>query len=137
MRFARTTEYAIRVMIFLSNNRDDKYSVNHLNKILNIPYKYLGKLMTKLAAVGFVEVAYGNQGGYQLNQNRSPIYLYEIISTVEGLTDYDRCILGFDDCSDRAPCSLHFYWKEQKEGINRMIQDISLEDLYKAGDFKY
>ena len=134
MRFAKTTEYAIRVMIFLSNNRKDVYSVNHLHKILNIPYKYLGKLMTKLATVGFVQVVQGNKGGYQLNQNRSPIYLYEIIGIVEGLKDYDRCILGFDTCSDKAPCPMHTRWKIHKEGINQMIQDVSLEDLYETRD---
>jgi Rrf2 family protein len=124
-------------MIFLSDNRNDIYSVNHLHQILNIPYKYLGKLMTKLSSVGFVEVAQGNKGGYQLNQNRPPIYLYEIINIVEGLTDYDRCILGFEDCSDKVPCSLHSFWKTHKEGINQMIQNVSLEDLYKTGNFKY
>ena len=137
MRFARTTEHAIRVMVFLSNNRDAMYSVNHLHKILNIPYKYLGKLMTKLANVGYVVVAHGTQGGYQLNQNRPPIYLYEIINIVEGLDGYNRCILGFDDCSDNDPCSMHTFWKKHKEGINQMIQNINLEDLYKTGNFKY
>ena len=135
--FARTTEYAIRVMVFLSNNRENMYSVKHLHKLLHIPYKYLGKLMTKLANVGFVEVAQGHQGGYQLNQNRPPIFLYEIINSVEGLKNFDRCILGFDDCSDETPCSMHPFWKKHKEEINQMIQEVSLEDLYKTGDFKY
>lgn len=137
MRFSKTTEHALRVMIFLSNNRDEMYSVNHLHQILNIPYKYLGKLMTKLATLGFVEVTQGNKGGYQLNQNRPPIYLFEIIDIVQGLKDYDRCILGFEECSDKATCSLHSFWKKHKKGINQIIQDVSLEDLYKSGNFKY
>jgi len=137
MRFAKTTEYAIRVMVCLSHNRDEMFSVNHLHTLLNIPYKYLGKLMTKLATAGLVEVTQGKQGGYQLNTNRAPIFLEEIINIVEGLDDYDRCILGFEECSDETPCSLHTFWVKHKNGINQMIQNVSLEDLYKTRNFKY
>jgi Rrf2 family protein len=137
MRFAKTTEYAIRVMVFLSHNRDQIFSVNRLHSLLNIPNKYLGKLMTKLASAGLVYVSQGKQGGYQMNRDRSPIYLKEIIDTVEGLDNYDRCVLGFEDCSDDNPCSLHKYWMKPKEGINNLIQNTSLDDLHKTGNFKY
>ena len=129
MRFAKTTEYAIRVMVFLSHNRNELYSVNRLHTQLTIPYKYLAKLMTKLAAAGLVEVTQGKQGGYRINTNRPPIYLEEIIKIIEGLDNYNRCILGFSDCSDENACSLHPFWARHKEGINQFIQTTSLEDL--------
>jgi Rrf2 family protein len=137
MRFAKTTEYAIRVMVFLSHNREEMYSVNRLHSLLNIPKKYLGKLMTRLAGAGLVNVSQGKQGGYQINTNRSPIFLAEIINIVEGLDNYNRCVLGFDDCSDENPCSLHTFWVKPKEGINNLIQNTSLDDLYNTGNFKY
>jgi len=137
MRFAKTTEYAIRVMVYLSHNRDEMYSVNRLHTILNIPNKYLGKLMTKLAIAGLVNVSQGKQGGYQLNKDRSPIYLEEIINIVESLDNYNRCVLGFDNCSDENPCSLHTYWVKPKEGIINLIQNTSLDDLDNTGNFKY
>lgn len=137
MRFAKTTEYAIRVMVCLSHSRDELFSVNRLHTLLNIPSKYLGKLMTKLATAGLVKVTQGQQGGYKLNTNHSPILLEEIINIVEGLDDYNRCILGFSDCSDETPCSLHTYWVKHKDGINKMIKNTSLDDLYKTGNFKY
>ena len=93
--------------------------------------------MTNLAAACLVEVTQGKQGGYQLNTHRPPILLEEIINIVEGLDDYDRCILGFDECSDEKPCSLHTFWIKNKDGINDLIQYTSLEDLYKTGNFKY
>jgi Rrf2 family protein len=124
-------------MVFLSHNRNEMFSVKRLHSLLNIPNKYLGKLMTKLATAGLVNVNQGKQGGYQLNSDRSPIYLEEIINTVEGFDNYDRCVLGFDDCSDENPCSLHTYWVKPKEGINNLIQHTSLDDLYDTGNFKY
>lgn len=137
MRFQKTTEYAIRVMVFLANNREELFSVNRLHKLLNIPYKYLGRLMHTLTQAGLVNVAQGKYGGYQINDTRGPIYLYEIVGVVEGLDNYDRCVLGFEECSDDNPCSLHRYWYQYKEGIKEMIYNTNLEDLEKMGQEKY
>jgi Rrf2 family protein len=136
LKFQKTTEYAIRVMVFLANNREELFSVNRLHQILNIPYKYLGNLMHKLNQGRLVNVTQGKYGGYQINDNRQPIYLYEIIGLVEGLENYDRCVLGFDECSDENPCSLHHYWYKYKEGIKEMIYNTSLEDLEKLESMK-
>jgi len=137
MRFSKTTEYAIRVIVFLSDHRSELYSVNKLHQKLNVPYKYLGRLMSKLAASGLVEVAQGKQGGFRINSNREPIYLYQIIDVVEGLADYERCVLGFPTCSDENPCSLHKYWLENLEGIKKMVYEVSLQDLAREKSIKY
>ena len=137
MRFQKTTEYALRVMVYLWNNRDELYSVNRLHKILDIPYKYLGRLMHTLTAVGFLEVVQGKMGGYQINRQKSQIYLYEIIGAIEGLESYERCVLGFPECSEENPCSLHKIWSNQQQGLKDMVYNISLTDLSKDKNFKY
>ena len=129
MKFSKTTEYAIRVMVFLSDHRDDLYSVNNMHKTLNIPYKYLGRLMSKLAANRLVEAVQGKQGGFRLNKTREPIFLYQVIEVVEGLGDYQRCVLGFDTCSSENPCSLHGHWLEPLGKIKQMIYEIDLQSL--------
>jgi len=136
MRFTKTTEYAIRVMAFLANHRDSLYSVNQLHKSLDVPYKYLGRLMSKLAVNGIVESVQGNRGGYRVNHSREPIFLYEIIDTVEGLEDYNRCILGFEKCSGDNPCALHEQWLPHIEGIKKMLYEVSLKDLSHMNEFR-
>ena len=132
MHFRKTTEYAIRVMVFLAENAGERFSVNALNKTLDIPYKYLGRLMNQLAQKGLVEVTQGKYGGYLVNADRlSEIYLYQIVDAVEGLQDYDRCILGFPQCSDENPCALHHLWMEHREAIKNMLYSNSLADLLK------
>ncbi|MBN1409003.1 MAG: Rrf2 family transcriptional regulator [Calditrichaceae bacterium] len=137
MRFQKTTEYAIRVMVFLADHMDERYSANQLHQTLQIPYKYLGRLMQKLSNAGLVEVTQGKQGGYRIIQDLSNIYLSEIVNVVEGLADYGRCVLGFPQCSDENPCSLHKIWKERQESITKMIYDTTLADLQSNGSKKY
>jgi Rrf2 family protein len=129
MRFQKTTEYAIRVMVYLAKHTGDRLSTRALHEALDIPYKYLGRLMSKLADAKLVDVELGSQGGYQIIKNLDSIYLYQIADLVEGLEDYERCILGFQQCSDEHPCSLHNRWIERRDNIKSMLFETSLADL--------
>jgi Rrf2 family protein len=129
MRFQKTTEYAIRVMVFLAKNQQQRYSAHRLHRELDIPYKYLGRLMSRLSGAGLVEVSAGKLGGYRIVRDLGSIYLYQIAELVEGLEDYERCILGFAECSDEHPCALHNLWREHREAIKKMLYETSLADL--------
>ncbi len=137
MKFSKTTEYAIRVMVYLSDHREFLYSVNKLHLLLNVPYKYLGRLMSKLASAGLVESVKGKDGGYRICDSCEPIYLYQIVEVVDGLSDYSRCVLGFDECSDENPCSLHKEWLPHLSGIKEMLYNVNLKDLAKKEIYKY
>ena len=54
MKLSKTSEYAIRVLVFLAGNPGKRYSVNRLHLELNLPYKYLGRLMSNLAEAEIV-----------------------------------------------------------------------------------
>jgi len=129
MRFQKTTEYAIRVMVYLAHYQDEWYSVNRLHQILDIPYKYLGRLMHTLSKAGLLEVTQGKQGGYRINRQKSSIYLYEIVGAIEGLDSYQRCVLGFSECSEENPCPLHHFWLAHQEGLKEMVYNLTLDDL--------
>lgn len=129
MRFQKTTEYAIRVMVHLAGSNQSRISVRTLSNDLDIPYKYLGRLMSKLAAAGLVDAEQGPSGGYQIVKDLDAIYLFQIAEIVEGLDDYERCILGFPECSDEKSCSLHTIWVSRREGIKSMLYQTTLQDL--------
>lgn len=129
MRFQKTTEYAIRAMVYLAKHPDQRLSTRALHEALEIPYKYLGRLMSRLAEAGLISVEHGKHGGYQISEDRDSIYLYQIAEQVEGLEDYERCILGFPDCSDEHPCALHDRWVAHRERIKAMLYETTLADL--------
>ena len=137
MRLNKTTEYAIRVIVYMARNSDTRFSTMRLHKELHIPYKYLGRLMSKLAAGGFLEVTAGKSGGYKIIKELSSIYLYQIAELVEGLQDFDRCLLGFDKCSDDNPCSLHHQWADIRESIKQLFYTTNLANLDYDGICKY
>jgi DNA-binding IscR family transcriptional regulator len=56
---------------------------------------------------------------------------------VEGLDSFNRCVLGFPECSEENPCSLHNYWLKQQEGLKEMIYNVSLKDLEGGANMKF
>jgi Rrf2 family protein len=79
------------------------YSAKFLDEALNIPDKYLCKLMTILFKVQYIKSTQGKVGGYSFNKIIKNIYLSDIINTVEGMSKYKNCVLGFDNCFDDNP----------------------------------
>jgi Rrf2 family protein len=85
--------------------------------------------MGKLSEAGYIDVLAGRWGGYKIIKDVHTIYLYQILGLVEGLDDFNRCALGFSECSNENPCSLHHRWMKYNEGIKDMIYNTSLADL--------
>ena len=129
MRLSKTTEYAIRVLVYMAAKDRELYSVTHLSKHLRIPYKYLARLMTRLGQAGFLKATQGKKGGYTIFRPLDEIFIYQIVKVVEGLENYHRCVLGYPECSDSDPCPMHHLWEEHLLGIRKMIYDHTLADL--------
>ena len=129
MWFLKTSEYAIRVLIFMASQETDRFSVSSLHRALGIPYKYLGRLMRKLAEAGLLESTRGKSGGYTISRPKEAIYLSEIVDAVEGSKDFDRCLLGLENCSRREPCPFHHKWEPHRLAMHRVLTDTSLANL--------
>lgn len=132
MRLSKSSEYAIRCLVYMSTAEADLCPVQRLSDRLNIPYKYLGRLMGNLREAGFVESVRGKNGGYRIARPLEEIHLQQIVATVEGLENFDRCLLGFDRCDDDNPCPMHEFWSGPKEHIQEMLTDVTLADMVKS-----
>ena len=132
MRLFKSSEYAIRVLVFMATADCDLCPVQRLAGELGIPFKYLGRLMGRLCEAGFVESVRGKNGGYRIARPLTEIRLEQIVDTVEGLEIYERCILGFERCDEDNPCPLHEFWVGPREGIQRMMADVTLAELVKS-----
>ncbi len=133
MRLFKSSEYAIRCMVHMALSSQELCSVKHLSESLDIPYKFLGRLMSRLGEAGFVTAVRGKSGGYHIARPLNKIRLVDIIDVVEGLENYERCILGFESCDCDNPCPLHEAWSGYKEGILEMLQTQTLASMVASG----
>ncbi|MCP4293189.1 MAG: Rrf2 family transcriptional regulator [bacterium] len=136
MRLFKSSEYAIRCLVYMAGSEADLCPVQKLSDELNIPYKFLGRLMGRLRDAGFVESVRGKSGGYRIKKMLDQIHLEQIIDAVEGLENFDRCLLGFDTCDANNPCPMHEFWIGPKENIQSMMADVTLADMVKSSGKK-
>lgn len=132
MRLSKSSEYAVRCLVYMAAAEADLCPVKRLAAKLDIPYKYLGRLMGRLREAGIVESVRGKNGGYRIAKPLDEIHLVQIVDTVEGLENFNRCLLGFERCDEDNPCPMHEFWQGPKESINEMLADVSLADMVKA-----
>jgi Rrf2 family protein len=137
MILTKTTEYAVRVLTFMASQDKDLFSAKYLHEQLDIPYKYLTKLMTDLAKNGCLTSIRGRDGGFKITKKLNEISLSKIIEAVEGMDSFNSCILGFHECSSENPCAMHYVWEKNKIEFIKTLENTSLYDInhMKVGRF--
>jgi Rrf2 family protein len=126
MNFSLTTEYSLRILSFMATSNDDIFSAEFLYSKLNIPRRYLRRLLTDLSKAGFLYATRGRKGGFVFARDMNTIYLSEIIDAMERTPESSRCILGFSFCVTGKPCVMHDQWIEAQEKITKVLKGTSL-----------
>ncbi len=129
MRLYKSSEYAIRCLVAMAQGGEDLYSVKYLSDSLEIPYKFLGRLMNRLGTAGIVQGVQGKGGGFRIIRPMESIRMADIVEVVEGMDSYERCILGFDRCDEENPCPMHEFWTGHKDGILDMLNTVTLAQM--------
>ncbi len=134
MRLYKSSEYAIRCLVSMAHGCEDLCSAKHLSDSLDIPYKFLGRLMGRLKTAGIVEAVQGKGGGYRIARPLDAVCIADIVDAVEGLDNYDRCILGFDSCDDENPCPMHPFWAGHKDAVLDTMKSVTLAQMAASVD---
>ena len=134
MKLNNTSQYAIRVMAYIADHKEKNLlSATELSNKLNIPYKFLTKIMTELVKADFVESIRGREGGFRLKKNASDIKVDDILNIFNDSIKDEECILGIGFCNNICKCALHDQWMEPKLLIQKMFRESSLQDIAGKG----
>ncbi|QOP41481.1 RrF2 family transcriptional regulator [Sulfurimonas marina] len=137
MQLHNTTQYAIRILSYLTQQEGD--SVNYLLSAkeiaerLEIPYKFLTKIMGELTKAGFVTSIRGREGGYELKKSASEIKISDILDVFNDPLHEEQCILGIGFCNKVNKCALHDQWMQPKTLIEQMFKETTLEQIANQG----
>lgn len=130
MQLNNTTQYAIRILSYIAKNGDSRlYPAKELSEKLNIPYKFLTKIMTELVNKSFVSSIKGRVGGYALAKKANEISVLDIIDIYIDPETRKKCILGMGLCDDSNKCGLHDKWVNPRDLINDMYKNTTLDTL--------
>ena len=101
----KTAEYALRATVWLGRTPDRAQSANELAKSIQVPRRYLHKVLQDLVKAGLVRSQSGPGGGYALERAPDEISILDVITSVGPIERIRSCPLGID--SHTSLCPLH------------------------------
>jgi Rrf2 family protein len=129
MKLSSTSEYALRILIYMAKEPNKLYTAKQLVEELKVSDKYLRRLMTDLSKSGFIRSVQGREGGYLFVKNINEIFLFDVIDSVEGMDKLNGCVLGFEQCSCTDPCAMHDTWQHVRTQLNKLFRETRLSDM--------
>lgn len=135
MMYSTTCAYAIRAMSRLALIRPDGYA--RVQEICQgegdqLPAHFLAKIFRDLARDGLLRSAKGRGGGFALARRPHEIRLSDIVDAVDGLQNYNQCVVGLAKCDSNQPCPQHEAFKPVRRQIMQYLESTTLDQMSDA-----
>ena len=131
MRLQNTTDYAIRVMLFMAQQDGEVSTAEAAAREMGITYSYFNKVAWKIRMAGLIESVQGPGGGYRIAKNPADITLYDIVTVMEGDICINRCLDEDGFCSRNAAqtCSVHKTLEALQNQMIDTLRSVRISDL--------
>lgn len=130
-----TTDYAIRILLYLSTYAENGKSISgkEIATEMKIPYNYFLKLVPNLKNAGFLVSFQGKNGGYALTLDPSEITIYDIISAMNDDIIVSECLLNPQACSRGYSnhCAVHNLFSSIQEDLDQRLKSMNLAQIVK------
>ena len=127
---SKASQYAVRALTFLARQPpSEAVLIRDIARAETIPRPFLAKVIRLLGQGGLIDSFKGPRGGIRLARPPHKITVREIIECIDGVTLFDGCFLGLQECNDEAPCPIHEHWKVIRERLIGELRSITLADI--------
>lgn len=133
MKISTKGRYALRLMLDLAiNNTGEFIPIKKIAERQEISEKYLEQIITQISRAGFVRSVRGSQGGYQLANPPEDYTVGMILRLMEGELSPVACLDEPGHCDRADRCVTVDVWKQIKEAVENVVDNITLADLVKS-----
>ena len=130
---SKASEYAIRSLVYVAiKNRDNQRpGYREIAKEIEAPEQFTAKVLQSLVKQGLLNSVRGRGGGFFFKPDAAPIFLIEVINSVEGYKLFTRCGIGLSKCSDTEPCPIHHKYTVIRDQYRELATSTTIEMLAK------
>jgi|YNPMSStandDraft_2_1061718.scaffolds.fasta_scaffold01191_14 Rrf2 family protein len=130
-------DYAVRMVLYLSQKEGKVVSRKELAEKVDIPLSLLSRIGQMLEVANLVYVQKGRGGGYKLKKKPEEITLLDVIEAIHGKVYLNRCVESPGFCSRSPACPIHEVWIEVNERFKELLKSYDFSKLLtKNGDFQ-
>ncbi|MBN1516714.1 Rrf2 family transcriptional regulator [Candidatus Sumerlaeota bacterium] len=125
---SQTAEYALRAIVYISQNPDVAQTAQQIAGKTHVPKGYLSKIMQSMARSGLVVSQRGLGGGFTLARPAKEISVLDVLSAADApIQRIQRCPLGIK--SHAGLCPVHRLVDDAIKQIEDAFRQANIEDL--------
>lgn len=129
MRLTRASDFALRILILLSKT-EGALSVETIAERLGLPKSHVMKIVSQLAAGGFVATQRGRAGGVRINTDEGEISVGSVLRAVENEFAVVDCLgKSGPQCAFEPRCALKSAMVEATDAFLYVLDQYSLSDI--------
>jgi Rrf2 family transcriptional regulator, cysteine metabolism repressor len=125
----KKTDYAVRAILTLSENKDCFLSARYISGAQNLPYHFLRGILQELIKHKIVVSREGAGGGFKLRKDPHSIGVVDIIKIFQGNIQLTECIFRKRLCQNRKVCALRKEIKRIESIVDKEFKGISIGKL--------
>ena len=132
---SRTAGYALHAVVAIAEREGESQPVPaaEVAEALDIPSKYLAKILQSLARDGLLRSERGRTGGFRLSRSPARICLIDVVRCFDDLGRERQCLLGRGTCSEVGGCPAHAEWREASAPAFEFFERRTVADLMEGG----
>ncbi len=128
MQLTRQTDYAIRVMMFLGIQPDDRLvTISDIAEHFDISRNHLMKIVHKLGQRDYIQTVRGKYGGLRLDKPAQAVHLGTLVRDFETTLEVVDCKKL--TCPIAGACDLKPVMQKAQQAFLSVLDDYSLQDL--------
>jgi Rrf2 family iron-sulfur cluster assembly transcriptional regulator len=133
MIFSKSFGYALRGILYVAMMSDEnrKIRIDEMANRLSVPRHFLGKIMNRVVKKGILSSTKGPNGGFSLNNVTLNASLLTVVEAMDGLEQFDGCVLRLRKCNEEHPCPLHYRMVTYKNDLLKTFSDTNIGSLLK------
>lgn len=125
---SQTTEYALRAVVFLAENKDGGQTTEQISTATQVPAAYLSKVLQQLSRAAIVQSQRGLRGGFTLKPAPSDLTVLAVVNAVDPIRRIRECPLGLPEHGTRL-CKLHRQLDEASAMVEKAFGSCSIAEL--------
>ncbi|MCQ3936697.1 MAG: Rrf2 family transcriptional regulator [Chloroflexi bacterium] len=129
MQITRQADYAVRAVLHLARNGEQRTATSSIAEEQRIPPSFLAKIISQLSIAGLLHTSRGARGGVTLARDPKDISLLEVIEAIDGPIQLNECVGDSGACSFDENCPLRPVWCEAQEDLVRRLKGTNFADM--------
>ncbi len=129
MHITRYSDYALRVLIFLSADPGRLTTIQEIADSYDISKSHLMKVVHQLNRLGYIETIRGKNGGLRLQRDPADINIGVVFRETEQDMNLVECFASNNGCRITPICGLKGVLAEARTSFLKTLDKYTLKDL--------